>query len=479
MRWLMALWNWFDDRTGLGALIGEALFHPVPRKSGWAYVFGSATMVALTIQLVTGVLLSLTYVPSSGEAYQSLQYLTNEAPFGRLLRGMHYFGSSAMMVLMVIHMLRTFIFAAYKFPREMSWLSGVALLGLTAGMAFTGQLLRWDQDGVWGVTLAAEGAGRMPFVGPYLAQLILGGGTVGGQTLSRIFTVHVFAIPGILLAITGLHVWLVIRNGISEPPEVGRHVDPKTYRKEYKKILEEDGVPFFPVAALRDAIFGLVVVGVVVLLAWYVGPPKLGLPPDPSIVEAEPRPDWYFLWLFAAMALMPNWAEDIVMVIGPPIGGLVLLSLPFWKPGGPRHVKERPWAAALVIVGVLSVSTLLYAGAHASWSPLFETPRLAADVVGATEGPVARGAVLFHERGCENCHQVAGAGGRRGPDLTWLGDRLDAPQITLRIVNGGPNMPAYANSLSRTELDDLVAFMASRSHKGPVSPQPAAASPGH
>lgn len=470
MRLLRFLWNWFDDRTGLGPLIREAMFHPVPRKSGWAYVFGSATLTALIIQVVTGVALSMAYIPSSGEAYQTLQFITHDAPFGSILRGMHYFGSSAMMLLIGIHMIRTFLMAAYKYPREMSWVSGVLLLGLTVGMAFTGQLLRWDQNGVWGAVLAAEGAGHMPVIGPYLARLVLAGDTVGGQTLSRFYSVHVFAIPGILFALTAFHVWLVMRNGISEPPEVGKPVDPRTYRKEYKKILAEDGVPFFPDAAWRDAAFGLLVLVGVFLSAWYWGPPELGLPPDPSIIEAEPRPDWYFLWLFAAMALLPPWAETLAMVVGPPIIGLILLALPFWKTGGPRHVKERPWGFVIVAMVVLMVGTFWWQGAHAPWSPLFETPPLTADIVGTTEGPVARGARLFHERSCENCHQVGGLGGKRGPDLTWVGDRLDASQTTIRILNGGPNMPGYASSLTAAELDDLVAFMLSRKQRPTPAP---------
>lgn len=467
MRLLKAIWRWFDDRTGTSEAVRPIVTHLVPRGSKWWYVFGSATLIALLVQIATGVALSGMYVASAGKAYNSLEYITHHATLGHLIRGMHYWGASAMVLFIGIHLIRTYLMAAYKYPREMSWVTGVGLLAFTLAMGFTGQLLRWDQNAVWSVVVGAEQAGRTPVVGEWLARFLMGGDTVGGATLSRFFAMHVFIFPALIFATLALHLYMVIRNGISEPPQAGRPVDPKTYRSWYRNMLHRDGVPFWPDAAWRDLAFGLVVVVGIVVLAHVFGPPELGKAPNPADINAHPRPDWYLLWYFAVLALLPHGSEDYVIILGPMLVGLVLILLPFLFNKGERSPRRRPWAVGIVLMTGMMIGTLWAAGRHANWSPNFDAEPMPASVIGAATGPVARGGALFNEKACIYCHRVNGYGGRRGPDLSTVADRLNVDQIQIRILNGGYNMPAFAGILTKDQVSDLVAFLETRRRDAP------------
>jgi ubiquinol-cytochrome c reductase cytochrome b subunit len=452
---------WIDDRSGLITAIRGVLEHPVPPRTGWWYVFGSATLLAFVLQVATGIALSTSYVASSGQAYESLRFISEQALLGRFLRGMHYFGASAMVLLIGIHVSRTYLMAAYKFPRELNWLTGAVLLLLTLALAFTGQLLRWDQTAVWSVIVGAAQAGRMPVGGGELARFILAGDTIGGATLSRFFAFHVFFIPALVFLLIGLHLWLVLRHGISERPKAGEPVDPATYRSRYDELLRREGVPFWPDAAWRDVVFGAAMVATVALLAIIVGPPDLGPPPDPSILEAYPRPDWYFLWYFAVLAMVPHHLETIIIVAGPLVFGALLLLVPMFNKGE-RSVRRRPMAALLVVFIWTMILVFWVAGERADWSPDFDAVPLPAQVVNSTDPAVMEGARLFHTSGCEFCHAVAGYGGKRGPELTEVAARMSADQITARITNGGPNMPAYVRVLTPEETGAIVAFLRTR-----------------
>lgn len=475
-RTIKALWNWFDDRTGLAGTIGPMMTHLVPHNARWWYVFGSATLCAFMIQVVSGVALAFAYIPSTNDAYSTLQFISEEAPFGSFLRGLHYYGASAMVLMVGLHMAQTFLFGSYKFPRELNWATGVLLLGFTLVMGFTGQLLRWDQTAVWSVVVAAEQAGRVPVIGGWLAHFTLGGDTVGGATLNRFFVIHVFIMPALIFAFVGLHLWLVLRHGISEPPTPGQPVNPKTYRKEYEELMQKTGKPFWPDAAWRDVVFAVAMIMVMALLALVFGPPELGKPPDPSIIAANPRPDWYLLWYFAVLALLPNGTETYFMVFGPLLAGLILIIMPFvcWR--GERSARRRPWSVASVILVFIMIGTLWIAGAKSNWSPNFAAEPLPQEVIGAASGPVFDGARLFYTKGCLNCHLIGHYGGRRGPNLTAIGGLLTRDQLILRIANGGINMPAFASTLTAREMDALVAFLQSRKPKPgeevPARPRP-------
>ncbi len=461
-RLFVSTWQWLDHRLGLGDMLGPALNHLVPHDARWWYVFGSATMVAFVVQVVTGVALAFSFVPSSSQAYDTLRFITSEAPFGHFLRGLHYYGASAMVLMVGAHMAQTFLFGAYKYPREMNWSTGVLLLAFTLVMGFTGQLLRWDQTAAWSVVVAAEQAGRVPLIGNWLATFILGGTTIGGATLSRFFAIHVFFVPAFIFLFIALHLWLVLRHGISDPPVPGRPVNPKTYTQEYHAELARTGVPFWPEGAWRDFVFGTAVVLVIAALAIVFGPPPMGRPPDPSILQADPRPDWYLLWYFAVLALIPEKIEGYVMILAPALIGIILLLAPILGNRGERHWTRRPWSVGVVLLSVLMIGSLWIAGVHSNWSPNFNAQPLPPAIVGTTTGLVADGARVFHDRACLNCHLIEGQGGRRGPDLTFVGDQLTRSDLIIRIVNGGHNMPAYGTILHPKEIDALVAFLQTR-----------------
>ncbi|HTX88354.1 MAG TPA: cytochrome b N-terminal domain-containing protein [Bacteroidales bacterium] len=464
MNKLKQLWNWIDDRSGISEFIGPLARHPVPPGSTWWYVFGSATLFAFILQIITGVALALIYQPTTETAYESLRYITYQMPLGAVLRGVHFWGASAMILLVGIHMIRVYLMAAFKYPREMSWITGSFLLILTVAMGFTGQLLRWDDNGVWSAIVGAQQAGRIPFIGTQLAHFLMGGETLGGVTLSRFFAFHVFLIPAFIFLFIGIHIYLVIRNGISEPPKAGQPVDPGTYRAKYREMLHREGVPFYPDAAWRDMAFGILVVLAVLALGVFSGPPEIGKPPDPSSIHANPRPDWYLLWVFALFALMPRKIESLAIAFAPLIIGLIMVLMPVFSNKGERSALRRPWAILIVVIMVTVVGSFWVAGIRASWSPDFSARPLAPAVIGRVDSAAQAGARLFSAKACIYCHRIAGDGGLRGPDLTFVADRLTPDDITLKIVNGGGNMPAFGAVLTRTELNELGAFLMTRKH---------------
>lgn len=461
MALLRRIAEWVDDRLGLSASWLPFLRHPVPRNVNWWYVLGSATLVAFVAQIVTGVALAFTYIPAPNAAYESLDFITHRAVLGNVVRGIHYFGASAMVILVVAHTIRVFLMGSYKFPREMNWITGVLLLLLTLGMGFTGQLLRWNQDAYWAIVVAAEQAGRTPLIGPGLVQLIVAGQVVGEATLTRFYATHVFLLPALMFALIGIHLYLVGRHGISEPPRAGEPVDRRTYRERYREILAQ-GVPFWPDAAWRDAVFAVAVGAIVVLLAVFVGAPELGERADPTVMDANPRPDWYFLWYFALLSLTPPNLEDVVIIGFPAVVMLALLALPLLAPTGERSPRRRPLAVASVGAALLAVGILLHIGYRAPWSPKLHPEPLPAAVLQGLPEPALIGASLFQTKGCLNCHTMAGSGGRKGPDLTDVGDRLDMGALVTRIVSGGHAMPAYGTVLTPDEIDALSVFLAQR-----------------
>ena len=212
----------------------------MPRNTAsWWYVFGSAALAVFILQFVTGILLALIYVPSAGEAWSSLQALNHDVTLGWFIRAMHGWGSNFMVAIVLIHMVQVFLFGAYKFPRELTWIIGVFLLLMTLGMAFSGQVLRFDQDAYWGLGIGASIASRVPIIGPAVVKLMLGGPIIAGATLSRFFALHVFVIPGLLIGFVCLHLLMVLKLGINEWPMPGRIVKRATYDERIPRVDKE------------------------------------------------------------------------------------------------------------------------------------------------------------------------------------------------------------------------------------------------
>jgi len=465
MRLIKFLAEWFDCRLQLGQPIKEAIQHRVPRSTAsWAYVFGSASLTVMILQFVTGICLAFVYIPSAGQAWSSLEVLNEEQSFGWFIRALHGWGSNFMVALVLIHMVQVFLFGAYKFPRELTWIVGVFLLLMTLGMAFTGQVLRFDQDAYWGLGIGASIMGRVPVIGAPLVHLMLGGPIIAGETLSRFFAIHVFIVPGSLIAFVGLHLLMVLKLGVNEWPMPGRVVKRATYLKEYRDLTHKDGVPFVPDAFRKDFVFsGLIILALMVCAACF-GPFGPKGQPDPTVVQAVPRPDYFFLWMYAALALLPPDMETILLLVGPVIGIGFLIALPLISGTGEKHWRRRPVAVLSVLLIIISLAALTQLGTYAPWSPMMNAWSSAPVPSKLLQGRSAlerQGALVFQAKQCRNCHALGGEGGQRGPALDTVATRLTADQLIRQVLQGRGNMPAYGKNLSPAETTALVAFLES------------------
>src|SRR6202048_4321210 len=463
MRRVKEVYGWLEQRLQLEAPVKEAALHPVPRNTAsWWYVFGSAAFTLLMLQIVTGILLALVYVPSAGQAWNSLNVLNHQLTLGWFLRAMHGWGSNFMVAVVLIHMAQVFLFGAYKFPRELTWIAGVFMLLMTLGMAFTGQVLRFDQDAYWGLGIGVAIASRVPVVGAWLVELMLGGPIIAGATLSRFFALHVFVIPGLLIAFVAVHVLLVLKLGINEWPMPGRIVRRATYVKEYHELTQKDGVPFVPGAIVKDMFFSGFILLALAACAVYFGPFGPSGQPDPTIIQTVPRPDYFFLWLYAVLSLLPPSMETPALLIGPVIALAVLLALPLVSGEGEKSWKRRPIAVLTILLVAVALGTFTHLAGYAPWSPVMDAwsgdPIPARHLKGRT-AVERQGALVFQAKQCHNCHALGGVGGERGPELDRVAVQLTQDQLIRQVIQGGGNMPAYGNNLSPAEAAALVAFL--------------------
>ena len=473
MNRLRAIAAWLEERAGLGAPIRAVATHRVPRNTAsWWYVFGSGSLTAFVLQIVTGICLATVYTPAANDAWTTLVSLDTTIPLGWFLRALHGWGSNFMVALVLAHMVQVFLFGAFKYPRELTWMIGVMWMLSTLGMAFTGEVLRFDQDAYWGLGIGAAVAGRLPFIGAEAVQLMLGGPIIGAATLSRFFVLHVFAIPALLIGLMGLHLFLVLKLGINEWPMPGRLVSRETYRRNYEELVQRDGVRFFPDAAKRDLVFAAIVILSLVACAAIFGPIGPNGPPDPTIIDTAPAPDFFFLWLFAVLALLPPSVETPLLLTGPVIGIALLLALPLLSGTGEKSWRRRPVAVLLVVVAALMMCTLTYLGTFAPWSPVMNAwsaiPTPAAYLEGRSPLEL-QGALIVQSKQCRNCHSLGGEGGLRGPALDAVATRLTRDQLIRQVLQGGGNMPAYGKNLRPPEVTALVAFLETLHRPGVLS----------
>ena len=463
MRLIKIIGEWLDARLQIGATITETAEHRIPRETAsWFYVFGSAAFVVFMLQIVTGILLAFVYVPSAGEAWNSLQTLNHQVSLGWFIRALHGWGSDFMVAIVLIHMVQVFLFGAYKYPRELTWIIGVFLLLVTLGMAFTGQVLRFDQDAYWGLGIGASIASRVPVMGPSIVNLMLGGPIIAGATLSRFFALHVFIVPGLLIAFVSVHLLMVIKLGINEWPMPGRLVRKATYIKEYHELVKKDGIRFFPDGMGKDLLFDGFILLSIAACAIYYGPFGPSGPPNPTIIQTVPKPDFFFLWLYAVLSFLPPSMETPALLIGPVVVILGLLLLPFVFGEGEKSWRRRPVAVLTISLVAVALGTFTHLAEHTPWSPVMDAWSgipIPSEFLYNRTALERQGALVFQVKQCHNCHSLDNRGGKRGPALDAVAVRQTQDQLIRQVIQGGGNMPAYGKNLSPAETTALVAFL--------------------
>ncbi len=339
------IFDWLDDRSGYRNLLRAALDEEIPGGASFAYVFGSVLSFVLVVQMITGVFLAMHYSPSATDAWASVAYIQDQVTLGWLIRGLHAHGASAMVILAGLHLLQTAVYGAYKKPRELNWIVGVLMLGLILAFALTGYLLPWDQTGYWATKVATGIAGTSPVVGPGLQEIVQGGNEYGNLTITRFFAIHVFLLPGALIAMLVVHVGLFRRHGVT----------PKWGKQE--QALAKSKQLFWPDQMFKDMVAIVVVFGVVVGTTIATHGAPLGAPADPAS-NFDARPEWYFRPLFQLLKYFEGPLETAVSLGAPVVIGGALLVLPFVDRAPDRHPKRRLKYLSIVLVLLVGASLL-------------------------------------------------------------------------------------------------------------------------
>ena len=452
------------------------LYRDVPDRLTWWHTLGSATLTVFLVQIVTGIVLATYYSPSPDHAYDSIQFIQRDVVNGGLLRGIHHWGSSAMVVLALAHMVRVFSMGAYKYPREPNWLLGSMMFMIVLGFGFTGYLLPWDQKAYWATQVGTSIAGTTPVIGGKLATLLRGGAQLGTATLTRFYAFHVLWLPLTLGAFVLVHLALVIRQGIApRPVALEQGAPPRTTDPSYPHYYDtayaatkRSGVKFWPDVVGKDLIVSCVVVVSLVLLALTFGS-SLEAPANPTDNAYVPTPEWYFLPFYQLLKLVPGGLESTIAVGVPLLLVVTMLALPFFDTRSRRNLLHRP--AALISLTVLLGGSAILLGASVRGAPP-EVPREVGRPLSSDE---RAGRALF-ERQCASCHVVAGLkasenkvkGKDTGPELTAIGLRHSASWLhsfvedptrfhgdTARMAAFGPPV------LTHQEIEEVALYLSS------------------
>jgi ubiquinol-cytochrome c reductase cytochrome b subunit len=461
------VFGWINDRWPLSALLRLGREEEIIGGASFSYTLGSAALTIFLLQLVTGIWQLFYYVPTVDYAYDSLNHLRTQVPFGWLIHGLHYWGASAMILIVALHLARVFIWGAYKGPRELTWLSGVALLLLTMSLSFSGAPLPWDERGYWAIEVGTSIAGTVPIVGDLIKRLMRGGEMVGQLTLSRFFILHAAILPGIVMALIGVHVVAFRRFGSVGP------------WGEAKRALKG---PFWPDQVFKDAVVGTFILLLLISLSVFAPPPISG-PADPVDTSFVPKPEWNFLFLYQALKFFPSRLELLGTVGIPTLAILLLVLLPFVDRRPERHPARRPIALAGGLIAAAGVVTLTMAGLTSRPEGIQAATAPRTGSTTKISASARQGGRVFKSLGCNGCHRVNGVGGTMGPDLShealsrktrlWLITQIRNPTAH----NPRSIMPPFP-SLSDQQLNELVDYLLSLAPSvTPTSPAPSGTRP--
>ena len=437
---------WLESRTGLPGIVRHFLLDPVPKRLGWPFCLGSMLLFLALIQIATGFILTLSYVPTPESAYESVK-LAGDMLFGRFVRGLHHWSASAMVLLAILHMLRVIFWGSYKRPREATWLIGVFLLVVTLAFSFTGYLLPWDQRAYWATTVGTRIAGTAPIIGEALQRILRGGSDVGAATLSRFYAIHIVLLPLFLLGFMVFHLFLVRRHGSSGHWSLVEGV-------------EAEKEPFYPRQFWRDAAASL---GLLVVLFIFAGflPPKLEPVADPADTRYVPRPEWYFLALFQVLHYFTKHWEIVGTLIVPGAIVVVLLILPWLDRGIQRNPFRRPLVTGLTLCVVLLFGALTVIPVLDDLHEEKARARVER-IIPTLSAPLREGRTLYERHSCDICHGIDGSGRPSGPSLFGLRDRRSTKYIADHILDPkshNPRSDMPKTDLTDRDLDLLVRYL--------------------
>ncbi|HEV2689678.1 MAG TPA: cytochrome b N-terminal domain-containing protein [Bryobacteraceae bacterium] len=439
---------WLEHRTGLESAIKNFLYEDIPASSGWHQIIGSMAVFFFIVQVFTGGLLAFNYAPTPGDAYNSVKYIITELTGGRLIRGLHHWGASMMLIIVVLHMLQVFLYGAYKKPREATWMVGVVLLLIVLAFGLTGYLLPWDNRAYWGTVVTTQIAGQAPVAGPYLTRLLGGEGSVGNVTFSRFYALHTVLLPPLTMILIGIHVFLVRRHGVA--PAVG---DTAPRRK------------FFPEQVFKDTV-GVTIGFLILFTMAVIANVPLGKLADPTDTTYIPRPEWYFLFLFQTLKFFKGPMEAIGSVVLPGVAVLTLFLIPFIDRGPMVRLGKRTFAFVFAALAAIAWTGLTTAA-------ILTTPATTEAEEGAPTPPgqqawqqltpeELQGLGYFRKENCVACHPGAGKPGI-GPDLTrmaaphrnaaWMIPHFKAPA---QVVPGSAMPPVQLDDASLNALSAFV-----------------------